>query len=277
MTTSSAQVDYWNGPAAERWTRQQEALDRALDPFGRAMLARAEIVAGERVLDVGCGCGATTLAIADLVGSSGQVTGIDVSSMMLARATQRLAGRSNVSLLEADAASHRFLLPADAVASRFGVMFFDAPIDAFTNLRRALVPGGRVAFACWRAPSENAWVRVPLEVTLRHVAAPPPPEKDEPGPFSFADSRRVEDILRAAGFGAIRVEAFDDDVVLSLDGVEGAVEFAMTAGMTARLLADASPETRSAVRDDLHRELSRLVPSERVTLGGAAWIASAIA
>ncbi len=277
MVPNVPQIEYWNGPAAERWTNQQEALDRALEPFGQALLRRADIALGERVLDVGCGCGGTTLAIADLVGETGHVIGIDVSAMMLGRAGRRLAGRPHVTLLEADASTHRFLAPADVIGSRFGVMFFERPVEAFRNLRRALVSGGRLAFACWRAPSENAWISVPMDVTLRHVGAPAPTGPDEPGPFAFADRSRVEDILRAAGFSAIRVDAFDADVVMSVAGIEPAVEFAMTAGMASRLLADASPLAANAVREDLRRELSPGMTGERVALGGAVWIASAIA
>jgi SAM-dependent methyltransferase len=274
---TSTQVEYWNGPAAERWTRYQEALDRALEPFGRAILAQAAILRGERVIDVGCGCGATTLAIADLVGTSGHVMGIDVSSMMLGRARLRLAGRSNVSLLEGNAATQGFDPPADAMVSRFGIMFFDRPIDAFRNLRRGLVSGGRVVFACWRAPSENAWVRIPMEVTLRHVDAPAEMPQDEPGPFAFANRKRVEHILRVAGFTSSRVDPFDADVVMSIDGVDSAVEFAMTAGTAGRLLVKAPADSKAAVRDELRHEISRHVASERVALGGAVWIASAIA
>jgi SAM-dependent methyltransferase len=277
MAASLSQIEYWNGPAGERWAIHQEALDRALEPFGLAALGRANIRPGERVLDVGCGCGATTLAIADRIGESGRVLGIDVSSRMLAEAARRTAGRSNVALLEADAATHRFSPSADVIASRFGVMFFERPVDAFRNLRGALAPAGRLAFACWRAPSENPWVSVPMNAALRHVGAPPPSGPDEPGPFSFADRGRVEDILRAAGFSAVRVEPFDADVVLSIAGIEPALEFAITAGMAGRLLADAPPNVADAVREDLRGELVRARTGERVTLGGAVWIASATA
>lgn len=271
-----AQIEYWNGPAAERWTTHQEILNRALEPFGHAVLARADIAPGQKVVDVGCGCGSTTLALADLVGDSGHVIGIDVSSTMLRRAAARLAGRRQVTLLEADAATHRFPSPADGVVSRFGVMFFDRPVEAFRNIGRSIAHGGRLVFACWRAPSENAWVSVPMTVALRHLNAPAPTEQDEPGPFSLADRSRVENVLRAAGFVGIRVDAFEADVVMSVAGLEPAVDFAMTAGMVARLVADAPPAAAEAVREDLRRELARTMSGQRVALGGAVWIASAI-
>jgi len=277
MAANLSQIEYWNGPAAERWAIHQEALDRALEPFGLAVLERAGIRPGERVLDIGCGCGATTLAIADRIGESGHVLGIDVSSRMLAEAARRTAGRSNVALLETDAATHPFSPSADVIASRFGVMFFDRPVEAFRNLRGALASAGRLAFACWRAPSENPWVSVPMNAALRRVGAQPPTGPDEPGPFSFADRGRVEGILRAAGFAAVRVEPFDADVVLSIAGVEPALEFAITAGPAGRLLADAPPGVAEAVREDLRNELVRAAAGGRVALGGAVWIASATA
>src|SRR4051794_32099894 len=155
------QIEFWNSLAGERWTAHQEALDRALDPFGVAVLSRAQIKKGERVVDIGCGCGATTLACADAVGDTGQVTGVDVSAPMLARAKQRAADRKNVSFIQADASAHRFDSPADTIVSRFGVMFFDDPTQAFENLKRALRTGGTIVFACWRAASENPWISVP--------------------------------------------------------------------------------------------------------------------
>jgi SAM-dependent methyltransferase len=272
---SSDPIEYWNGDAADRWTRHQEALDRALEPFGRAALARAQIQEGERVVDVGCGCGATVLAISDALGTSGHVTGVDISTAMLARAKERSIGRPNVSFLEADAAAYAFDRSADALVSRFGVMFFRDPVAAFRNLRRALRPGGRLAFACWRGVSENPWVTVPMNVALQHVPRPAPSDPEEPGPFAFADRARIEGILGAAGFDAVTVEAFEVDVVLSNEGVESAVEFSMTAGIVARWLVDAGEEAKDRVREGLRRELASYGTDVCVRLGGAAWIAGA--
>jgi len=277
LSANTKQSEYWNGDAAGRWTRGQEAADRALASIGRAVLDRAALRAGEAVIDVGCGCGALALDAADVVGPSGRVTGVDISAPMLARARERAAGRANVAFVEADAAAHRFDRSFDAIVSRFGVMFFDDPVGAFRNLCAALRSGGRIVFACWRPAAENPWVTIPREVTARHLTPPAPPAPDEPGPFAFADRARVERVLAGAGFASIAVDAWNGEVLLSVDGPAAAADFVMTVGMTATWLADADDATRSRVRADLVRALAPHEGGRRVTLGGAAWIASAIA
>src|SRR5881628_2723223 len=161
-------------------------------------MERARIGAGERVIDIGCGCGDTTIALARRVGPAGLVLGIDVSAPMLARAADaaREAGVAHVRFEHADAQTHRFPAQAfDVLYSRFGVMFFSDPAAAFGNLRTALRPGGRLGFVCWQAVPENPWIAVPLEAAAQHMALPPPPAPGAPGPFSFADPERVRRIL----------------------------------------------------------------------------------
>src|SRR5467141_281082 len=151
---NTAQIEYWNGGAAETWVAQQERLDRQLDPLGRAALRALAPRPGEHVLDVGCGSGQTALQLADAVGPGGRVVGLDLSSQLLAAARRRNPS-AHVAFERADAQTHAFDQPFDAIYSRFGVMFFADPVAAFANLRRALKPGGRMAFVCWRAESEN--------------------------------------------------------------------------------------------------------------------------
>src|SRR5262249_6517301 len=148
----------------------------------------------ERVLDVGCGTGQTSIELARRAGPGGAVTGIDISAPMLARARARAAdaGARTVTFLDADAQTHRFD-PAslDVCFSRFGIMFFAAPDAAFANLRSALRPAGRLAFVCWQSMRDNPWMLVPLMAAAAHITLPPPPAPDAPGPFSFADADRV--------------------------------------------------------------------------------------
>src|SRR5215831_26565 len=144
MTTraNQDQIDYWNGPSGGIWVAQKERLDRQLEGLGRAVMAALAPRAGEHVLDVGCGSGQTTLELADAVGPTGRVVGIDVSQPLLAAASRRSA-LAHVSFVCGDAQVHGFDRPFDAIYSRFGVMFFSDPLAAFTSLRRALKPGGR--------------------------------------------------------------------------------------------------------------------------------------
>jgi SAM-dependent methyltransferase len=280
MATNADQIAYWNGPVGEHWRLEQEAIDRAFAAFTAKLHDVAALRRGQRVLDVGCGCGTTTLFAADTVGEEGSVVGVDVSVPMVARANERSAGRANVSYLLADASAFRFDgsfdRTFDVEISRFGVMFFDDPVQALANLRSALRPGGRIAFACWRPPADNAWVRVPREVALRHVPPAPPVGPEEPGPFSFGDSVRVRRILEGAKFSRVDIAPFDADVVLSEEGVEAAADFVMRTGPTAALLREVSDETKERVRTELEAALRPFTRSGRTALGGAVWVVSAV-
>ena len=150
--SNAGQIEYWNSPVGDRWVDIQESQDRMLGPLGETAMAAAEIAPGHHVIDIGCGCGTTTLELAHRVGTSGHVFGIDVSTPMLERARQRAASEEalSIDLQNRDAATYQFEPQAyDRVYSRFGVMFFTDPAAAFANIRTALKPGGRLAFVCW--------------------------------------------------------------------------------------------------------------------------------
>jgi SAM-dependent methyltransferase len=269
------QIAFWNGPAGERWAREQAVLDRAFAPFAAQLLAEAALGPGRRVLDIGCGSGTTTLAASETVGPTGRVVGIDVSVPMLEHARSRSRGHANVEFIHADASTHKFDTEFDAVISRFGVMFFRDPTAAFANIRLGLRPGGNVVFACWRPVVDNDWVRVPCEITTRIVPPDPTPGPEEPGPFSFGDRGRIERILKGSGFSSISIQPYDAKVVLSEEGLDAAVAFAMSNGPAGRLLRDAPEDAKARVREALKPELRTLAQRDRVALGGATWIVSA--
>ncbi len=269
------QLAYWSGPVGERWAAWQPILDRALAPFAERLVSAAELKSGERVLDVGCGCGVTTLLASTAVGSTGSIVGVDLSAPMVERARSRSSGRGNIHYVLTDAAVEDFDKSFDAALSRFGIMFFDDPVAAFRNLHAALVPGGRIAFACWRSLAENEWARVPRELAARFVTATGPWKVDGPGPFSLADRARIESILEQAGFSKIVIEPFDADVVMSEDGAAGAVEFATNVGPASALLREASPETKIAVRAALLEAFTAFGKGAELALRGATWIVRA--
>jgi SAM-dependent methyltransferase len=276
---NAEQIAYWNDQAGLKWVRLQEQLDAMIEPLGLAAIERAEPAPNERVLDVGCGCGASSLDLAERVGAGGEVLGVDLSSAMLERAQARARDRQLTSLrfAVADAQSHRFDGPGfDLVFSRFGVMFFADPEEAFRNLRSALTEGGRICFLCWQAVTSNPWMLVPLQAAAKHVQLPPPPAPGTPGPFSFADAERVRGILEAAGFCEIGVEPLESRLTLAGSApLAEAVSFVVDGiGPTASILRE-QPERRDAVLAEVTEALAPYAGSDGVGLPCSAWIVTA--
>lgn len=278
---NAAQVVLWDGQMGERWVKDQERLDRFLAPFGRAVLDLAAPRPGQAVLDIGCGCGATALEAAHRMDGTGAVLGVDLSHAMLARAAERakgLGGSQPEIRFEVADAQTTFLGESrfDIALSRFGVMFFADPLAAFRNVRRALKPDGRLAFACWRGTDENPWVKIPLRIAFQHVSPPPPPGPEEPGPFSFADPDRVRRILDGAGFHDVALEKFDAPLILGATAdLDEAVDFSLDMGPLALLLADVDPEVRARIRGALREGLAPHHGPEGVKLTGATWLVEA--
>jgi SAM-dependent methyltransferase len=274
MTQPNPWDDPWRGDAVARWLAVEGELDRMLTPFGAAALARAAPRPGERVLDVGCGTGPTTVALAQAVGQTGQVRGIDIAGTLLARARERAAPFANVDFVEADAQTAPLAADRDLLFSRFGVMFFADPAAAFANLARALVPGGRLAFVCWRTFQENPWLQVPFAATRAVIPDAVLPPVDGPGPFGLANADRVRALLAGAGFGAITLDPFDQAIQVAAD-LPAAVRLAMGTGPTGRALPPGDDQVRGQVADQIAAALAPYLSPDGVVLAGAAWVVSA--
>lgn len=274
MSANEDQVAYWNSQVGDTWASRQEPLDRQLEPLGDFALEALAPEAGERIVDIGCGAGQTTLALAQRVGASGAVLGVDISAQLLEVARRRLERVPGASVLEADAQTHGFEPGAfDAVFSRFGVMFFSDPAAAFANIRKALKSGGRLAFVCWRPLALNGWMTIPLSAGLKHIDAQPQiPDPHAPGPFAFADPGRVCGILEGAGFGEVAIEP--RDFLIGGNPLDEAADLAMRVGPLSRLLAE-HPDRREAVVATLRETLSAHVGEDGVRMPGAVWIVTA--
>ena len=272
------QIAYWNAAAGETWVAQQDRLDRQLQPLGRAAIDALDPAADERLIDIGCGCGQTSLELAGEVGPDGAVTGVDISAPMLEVARRRAAGAGlgNVRFLEADAQTHPFPPGgADGVFSRFGVMFFADPPAAFGNIRKALRPGGRLAFVCWRPLALNEWMMLPMRAALSQMTAPPaPPMLDPlaPGPFAFADPDRVRGILTEGGFSGVEIEAHDS--LIGGNGLEETIALSLRVGPLGMMLRE-NPDQRERVIDALRAALEPHAGPSGVFLPAAVWIVTA--
>jgi SAM-dependent methyltransferase len=271
------QIAYWNGPGGQRWADRQQSQDVVLAPVADVLIERASAKAGERVIDVGCGAGALSIAFARQAGPSGHVMGIDISGPMLARARQVAPAELPLEFVLADATVYPFI-PAsfDLLASRFGVMFFADPALSFANMRRALKPSGRLAFACWRDPRDNPFFMAPLQAVYKHVPKLPPPGPEDPGPFSFASEARVHRILGEAGFSGIAMEPCDLRLDVAVGGgLDAAVQGALEIGPASRALADHPPEVRAAAAHSIREALAPFAIAQTVPLPAAIWIVTA--
>lgn len=260
---------YWDR-AGRVWVEQQELLDRMYQPIARAVADAADPRAGEAVLDVGCGAGATTFEVAWRVGPEGRAVGVDISPALLELARRRVgeAGLEGVEFLQADAQTHVFKADFDAIVSRFGVMFFPDPVAAFANLRAALKPDGRLAFACWRGPEDNAIATVPLAAAAPFLPSLPKFEKDAPGRFGFADPDRVRAILAASGWRDVVIDPLDDPTPVS---AEELLTMSLRVGPLNPILAGQDETVRKKVREAVATALEPYVTNGVAEMNSACW------
>jgi SAM-dependent methyltransferase len=271
------QIDYWNASAGDTWAAMSDRLDHMIGPLGERAMDALALVGGERLVDVGCGCGQTTLELARRVGEWGAVLGVDVSVPMLevARTRAARAALANVLFQRSDAQTHAFEpARADGVYSRFGVMFFSDPVTAFANLRGALEADGRLAFVCWRAMSENPLMTAPMQAALPHLPDAPTPAADPfaPGPFAFADRDRLSGILADAGYRSVVITPHDQPITPG--DLEATIELSMRIGPLGSILRD-RPDLRTRVVDSIREALLPFVTERGVYFDAATWIVTA--
>jgi SAM-dependent methyltransferase len=271
---NAEQIEFWNGDAGKSWAKNQAVLDSVIGPLGEIAINESGINATDQVLDIGCGCGDTSLALAGL---SADVTGIDISEPMLDIARRRAATTDQqINFLHADALTHSFDMDYSLLFSRFGVMFFADPVAGFRNLATAMSESGRLCFICWRPAIENAWISVPMAAALAHMPSMQQTDPRAPGPFAFADKDYVAGILDSAGYSEIEVDPVDQALTIgdSRD-VDQAIEFYEHVGPLARLFADLDESTRAKALDAVRETVDPYLSDDGLTLGSACWLVKA--
>jgi SAM-dependent methyltransferase len=279
--TDAAEIDadmlaFWNGQGGHIWVARQAHTDTSLQAISDALLARAAPRVGERVLDVGCGCGASTLDFARAVAPTGLIEALDISGPMLDEARQRAeaAGIGNLSWRQADAATTD-LAPYDLLISNFGLMFFGDQVAAFRHMGRSAKPGARIVFACWRSLDENPWIGVPMAAAAQHLPPRSPAQPNSPGMFAFADPEYINGIMTASGWDVPEIAAFDCKLDIAAGhGLDEAVIQSTQIGAVNSWLRKEPDAVRAAAMTSIREALEPYIDGKCVHLPGAVWIVS---
>lgn len=263
----------WDEHSDRAFAQMQAPLDRQLAPLGHRAQAALAPKPGERIADIGCGTGQTTLELAAAVGVTGKVLGLDISPACLAIAKTRAAQTPQIEFILGDAQEFAFPPKSfDAVFSRFGVMFFADPATAFRNIRTALKPGGRLAFVCWRDPKEVDLLALPFNTVKHLLPEQPPPVPDAPGPFGLANAERTKTILRDAGYTDIAITPYDEKT--GSGDVESSLEVALRVGVLGRIVRE-NPDYKDIVTEPVRAALQAHDTPDGVKLSAAVWIVTA--
>ena len=275
---NAKQKDFWSGKGGDYWVEKQSEMDIMLNPLGEKALAKLDLKSNSEVLDIGCGCGATTLEIAKKV-SEGTVTGLDISVPMLDKAESEagIQGIANVDFKVVDVqvdqlASEKY----DYVYSRFGVMFFDDPYEAFKNIFSSIKEGGELSFVCWQDPSLNPWQSLSVQVIRGYLDMPSPPPRS-PGPFAFHEKDYVKEILEKSGFSNISFDDNQEDITMfsgkSLQ--EASEDYLAINPVVTEMLKDSPDDLKAEIVESLKEAFSEFHKGDGLVFPSATWVVSA--
>ena len=275
---NAKQKDFWSGKGGDYWVEKQSEMDIMLNPLGEKALAKLDLKSNSEVLDIGCGCGATTLEIAKKV-SEGTVTGLDISVPMLNKAESEasIQGIANVDFKVIDVqvdqlASEKY----DYVYSRFGVMFFDDPYEAFKNIFSSIKEGGELSFVCWQDPSLNPWQSLSVQVIRGYLDMPSPPPRS-PGPFAFHEKDYVKEILEKSGFSNISFDDNQEDITMfsgkSLQ--EASEDYLAINPVVTEMLKDSPDDLKAEIVESLKEAFSEFHKGDGLVFPSATWVVSA--
>ena len=271
------QQQFWNEVKGDFWVTLKSRIDALLSPFGIEALQTLDVAAGERVLEIGCGTGATSTKLAKMVGPKGEVLAVDLSRAMLEKAKAARTGLEAdvLTYKEADAEAYAFVKNYyDAVYSRFGVMFFDNPVSAFRNIRGAVKPGGRLGYVCWASRKENPWIRVPTGAARPFLDIPAAPPQDAPGQFAMEREERIMEILLQSGWSNPCITKFEIAHYMGKN-LNDAAGFICQMGPMSEPFAVASSELRTKCVAAVEEALRPYDSPEGVHMKFSTWVVSA--
>jgi len=275
---NAKQKDFWSGKGGDYWVEKQNEMDIMLSPLGEKALAKLDLKNNSEVLDIGCGCGATTLEIAKKV-SEGTVTGLDISVPMLNKAESEasIQGIANVDFKVVDVQVDQLTSEKyDYVYSRFGVMFFDDPYEAFKNIFSSIKEGGELSFVCWQDPSLNPWQSLSVQVIRGYLDMPSPPPRS-PGPFAFHEKDYVKEILEKSGFSDISFDDNQEDITMfsgkSLQ--EASEDYLAINPVVTEMLKDSPDDLKAEIVESLKEAFSEFHKGDGLVFPSATWVVSA--
>jgi SAM-dependent methyltransferase len=265
---------YWGAAGGDAWVRLDPLLSSLYQPIGEVLVERAYPGERARVLDVGCGGGSTTRAMASRLGPEGHCVGLDISAPLLELAQRRALEESvtNAEFVRGDGQTYAAPEPFDAIMSRFGVMFFDDFDAAFTRLRSNARPGGRLAFASWRSPADNPLTTEPMRAAAPYLPPQPPTDPDAPGRFALADPNRIRTVLGRSGWTDIAVEPLDAPTPI---GLEDLIRISVQLGPIGAAMPHLDEAVRSAVVEAVAERLGRHAVDGIVPMISACWLVTA--
>lgn len=274
------QRDFWSGKGGDIWVERQNAMDTMLSPLGEAALNKLNLNEGENVLDIGCGCGHTTLNIAKRISPDGQVTGLDISEPMLKRAKESAneMSISNASFNCVDVQTDDMGEEVYSAAfSRFGVMFFEDPVAAFCNINKSLITGASLSFVCWQSPALNPWQSLFIEAVKKYVDLPSPPPRS-PSPFAFMESEYVSSILEESNFQNIMIEGHEAEVnMFSGRSLSDSVkDYISINPVVSEMLKDSPEEQKTEIINSAIDAFSPYYAEKGLMFPSATWLVTAI-
>ena len=272
------QRQFWSGAGGDVWVNKQREMDIMLNPLGDRVIERLDLKSDAKIIDIGCGCGATTLEIAKKI-TQGEILGVDISEPMLDKAaeTAREMSLSNISFevkdVQVDVMPQNYF---DVAFSRFGVMFFEDPFEAFKNIHSSLKEDGLLIFVCWQNASLNPWQSLSIQVIKEFLDLPAPAPKS-PGPFSFEDKTYLEEILRESGFKGLEILDNQEDIVMfSGKSIREACEDYLTINpVVTEMLKNSKPELTEEILEALVIKFSNFHQNDGLLFPSATWIVTA--